>query len=85
MKIGVKLTLGFASLLAMMLVLVGVAMVGINGLRSSVERANEVQNESLAPLYVAREALDQTGIAARNAYVFLSDADAQTELKIVDE
>ena len=83
MKIGVKLTLGFASLLAMMLV--GVAMVGINGLRSSVERANEVQNESLAPLYVAREALDQTGIAARNAYVFLSDADAQTELKIVDE
>ena len=85
MKIGAKLTLGFASLLAMMLVLVGVAMVGINGLRSSVERANEVQNESLAPLYVAREALDQTGIAARNAYVFLSDADAQTELKIVDE
>ena len=85
MKIGVKLSLGFASLLVMMLVLVGVAMVGINGLRSSVERANEVQNESLAPLYVAREALDQTGIAARNAYVFLSDADAQTELKIVDE
>ncbi|MDR9836023.1 methyl-accepting chemotaxis protein [Herbaspirillum huttiense] len=85
MKIGAKLSLGFASLLVMMLVLVGVAMVGINGLRSSVERANEVQNESLAPLYVAREALDQTGIAARNAYVFLSDADAQTELKIVDE
>jgi methyl-accepting chemotaxis protein len=85
MKIGVKLSLGFGSLLAMMLVLVVVAIFGINGLRASVERANEVQNERLAPLYVAREALDQTGIAARNAYVFLSDADAQTELKIVDE
>ena len=67
MKIGVKLSLGFASLLAMMLVLVGVAMLGINGLRSSIERANEVQNESLARLYVAREALDQTGKSARNA------------------
>ncbi|WP_299536279.1 methyl-accepting chemotaxis protein [uncultured Herbaspirillum sp.] len=85
MKIGVKLSLGFASLLVMMLVLVGVAMVGINALRASITRANEEQNESLKPLYEAREALDQTGLAARNAYVFLSDADAQSELKILDQ
>ncbi|RAM65576.1 methyl-accepting chemotaxis protein [Herbaspirillum rubrisubalbicans] len=85
MRIGMKLSLGFASLLVMMLALVAVAMLGINSLRSSIERANDVQNEKLEPLYAAREALDQTGIAARNAYVFLEDAEAQKELKIVDE
>jgi methyl-accepting chemotaxis protein len=43
-----------------------------------------VQNDLLDPLYVAREALDQTGLAARNAYIF-TDADAaQQELAIVD-
>ncbi|ALU87764.1 methyl-accepting chemotaxis transducer transmembrane protein [Herbaspirillum rubrisubalbicans M1] len=85
MRIGMKLSLGFASLLLMTLALVAVAILGINSLRSSIERANDVQNEKLEPLYAAREALDQTGIAARNAYVFLEDVDARKELKIVDE
>ncbi|MBG7621609.1 chemotaxis protein [Herbaspirillum sp. AP02] len=85
MRIGVKLSLGFASQLMMLLVLVGTAIVGINSLRATIERANQVKNEKLEPLYAAREALDQTGIAARNAYVFMRDADAQAELAIVDQ
>ena len=36
------------------------------------------------PIYVIREALDQTGLAARNAYIFTSTEDARKELDIVD-
>lgn len=85
MKIGVKLSLGFVSLLVMMLVLVGVVMVGINGLCFFVECVNEVQNESLVLFYVVCEVLDQIGIVVCNVYVFFSDVDVQIELKIVDE
>ncbi|ADJ63221.1 chemotaxis protein [Herbaspirillum seropedicae] len=85
MKIGVKLSLGFASQLLLLLALVAAAMLGINSLRETIVYANKLKNEQLEPLYLAREALDQTGIAARNAYVFVSDADAKNELNIVDE
>jgi methyl-accepting chemotaxis protein len=46
---------------------------------------DQVTATRLEPLYVAREALDQTGIAARNAYIFRDDADATRELALLDE
>jgi len=85
MKIGTKLSLAFGVLLTLTFVLAAIALVSINSLTSSIKQANAVQDQQLVPLYLAREALDQTGIAARNAYVFKNDADAQKELAIVDE
>jgi len=43
------------------------------------------QQEKLDPLYVAREALDQTGIAASNAFIFSDDAGSRHELDIIDQ
>jgi len=85
MKIGTKLSLGFASLLVLTIILAGISLYSILSLTRSIKSADIVQEEKLTPLYVAREALDQTGLAARNAYVFRNEADAQRELAIVDE
>lgn len=85
MKIGTKLTLAFAVLLTLTVLLAAISLISIRSLTASIKTADAVQDQRLVPLYLAREALDQTGIAARNAYVFRSDADAQKELAIVDE
>lgn len=85
MKIGTKLALGFAALLALTVLVAGISLISIRTLTNSIKATDAVQEQKLTPLYIAREALDQTGIAARNAYLFRSDADAQKELAIVDE
>lgn len=85
MKIGTKLALAFSLLLILTVSLAGISLYSIRTLTASIKAADAVQDQKLTPLYLAREALDQTGIAARNAYVFRSDADAQKELAIVDE
>ena len=85
MKIGTKLALGFGALVVLTILVSGISLSSIRALTSSIKAVLAVQDQKLAPLYAAREALDQTGIAARNAYVFRSDADAQKELAIVDE
>ena len=46
--------------------------------------ADAVRDQMLEPLYAAREALAQTGIAARNAYVFNDESAAARELELVD-
>ncbi|EIJ46763.1 methyl-accepting chemotaxis transducer transmembrane protein [Herbaspirillum sp. GW103] len=85
MKIGNKLALAFAVLLLLTVSLAAISLASIRSLTTSIKVADAVQDQRLVPLYLAREALDQTGIAARNAYVFKSDGDAQKELAIVDE
>ncbi|MCO4856517.1 methyl-accepting chemotaxis protein [Herbaspirillum sp. WGmk3] len=85
MKIGTKLALAFSVLLILTVSLAGISLYSIRTLTVSIKAADAVQDQKLTPLYLAREALDQTGLAARNAYVFRSDADAQKELAIVDE
>ncbi|MFJ3058862.1 methyl-accepting chemotaxis protein [Herbaspirillum sp. NPDC087042] len=85
LKIGTKLSLGFASLLVLTVLLSVISLSSIRSLTNSIKAADALQSEKLAPLYQAREALDQTGIAARNAYLFHNETDAQKELAIVDE
>jgi len=84
-KIGTKLSLSFGSLVVLMALLVVVSFSSISLLTGAMRVAGKVQSDKLEPLYVAREALDQTGIAARNAYIFESDKDARVELDIVDQ
>jgi len=84
LKIGTKLLLGFGLILAC---LVGVAVLSLarmGSISAAVAHQASVQQDRLDPLYVAREALDQTGLAARNAYIFTEAAAAQQELAILD-
>jgi methyl-accepting chemotaxis protein len=56
----------------------------VNHIEQALGNADTLRSTRLEPLYEAREALDQSGIAARNAYIFKSDAEALKELDLVD-
>lgn len=84
MKIGAKLACGFATLTLLMLLLAAVSLIRISAIADAIGVQDKIQETKLAPVYAMREALAQTGLAARNAYVFKNDADAEKELAIVD-
>jgi methyl-accepting chemotaxis protein len=83
-RIGVQMTIGFGAVVAMMLVLAVFATLRIQAIGRAIDVQDRVMAEKLEPLYVAREALDQTGLAARNAFIFSSAADAGKELDLLD-
>ncbi|MEC4719932.1 methyl-accepting chemotaxis protein [Noviherbaspirillum sp. CPCC 100848] len=85
MKIGTRLTLGFGILLLLMLALSAFSISRLLSIDNSVALEDKVIMDRLQPLYQAREALGQTGIAARNSYIFTSLDDAKRELDIVDQ
>jgi methyl-accepting chemotaxis protein len=85
MKIATKLYSAFALMLAITLGLAIFAVTQMKRVESDVASLNKVTGEQLDPLYVAREALDQTGIAARNAFIFIDNGAAANELDIVDQ
>ncbi|MRW88439.1 chemotaxis protein [Duganella sp. FT80W] len=85
LKIGTQLSLGFGMLTALMLALAIFSVMRVNALAKAFHEDNRIAAERLEPLYQAREALAQTGLAARNAYIFTDDAQALKELAIVDE
>lgn len=84
LTIGARLSAGFAALVLLMLVLAAFALLRMGAIAGAMEAQEKVQLEKLEPLYVAREALDQTGLAARNAYIFDDHAAAAKELDILD-
>lgn len=83
-RIGVQMTIGFGAVVVMMLVLAVFATLRIQAIGRAIDVQDRVMAEKLEPLYVAREALDQTGLAARNAFIFSSAADAGKELDLLD-
>src|SRR5450830_1215964 len=85
LKIGVRLGLGFGLLVLMLSAMAAFSLLRLEGILSTVKYGDKILTEKLQPLYVAREALDQTGLAARNAFIFTDNADAMKELAIVDE
>ena len=85
LKIGTQLSLGFGMLTAFMLILAAVSILGVSSIGAAFKKQDHINDDRLAPLYVAREALAQTGLAARNAFIFHDDAQAAKELAIVDE
>ena len=85
MKISTQLSLGFGILLVLMLILATISVSSMSSLSGAMNYSNLMQQQKLEPLYIAREALDQTGLAARNAFIFKTEADAEKELAIVDE
>ena len=84
LNIGTRLLLGFGLVLACMVTVTILALARMASISAAVEHQAAVQRERLDPLYVAREALDQTGLAARNAYIFTDAGAARQELAILD-
>ncbi|GGI19130.1 methyl-accepting chemotaxis protein [Oxalicibacterium faecigallinarum] len=85
LNIGKKLGLGFGAVTLLMLLLTVVALTRMSVISNAVSVQTQLQQEKLAPLYDAREALAQTGLAARNAFIFQDQASAMKELDIVDQ
>ncbi len=85
LNIGTKLFLGFGFVLAMMLALSAFSMLQMKNVSTKVKHGTQLSAEKLVPLYLAREALGQTGLAARNAFVFTKEEDAKKELDVLDQ
>ncbi|WP_296947076.1 methyl-accepting chemotaxis protein [uncultured Massilia sp.] len=85
LKIGTQLTLGFGIVTGLMLLMATVSILGLSSIREAFREQHDANELRLKPLYVAREALAQTGLAARNAYIFTDEARARQELDIVDQ
>jgi methyl-accepting chemotaxis protein len=85
LKIGTQLALSFGTLTALMLIMATFAILRTSTITIAFHDEQRVMMEKLEPLYVAREALAQTGLAARNAYIFADNAQAARELAIIDE
>ena len=79
-----RLYTAFALVLLVTLTLAGFAITRVNSIEGTLANAESFRNAQLEPLYEAREALGQTGIAARNAYIFQDAQAAARELDIVD-
>jgi methyl-accepting chemotaxis protein len=85
-RIGIagKLYAAFAAVVGVTLVLALFAVLRVNAIEQALNNADAMRSAKLEPLYAAREALDQTGIAARNAYIIKDTAEARRELDGVD-
>ncbi|MRW92812.1 chemotaxis protein [Duganella sp. FT80W] len=85
LKIGTQLALSFGTLTALMLIMATFAIVRMNSITNAFHNEQRLMADKLEPLYVAREALAQTGIAARNGYIVTDNAQAARELTVLDE
>jgi methyl-accepting chemotaxis protein len=84
LKIGPRLFLAFGVLGLFMLAISLFAIVRMGDIANAVQFQNAVRTHKLEPLYAAREALDQTGLSARNALAIADLAEATRELDKLD-
>jgi methyl-accepting chemotaxis protein len=82
--IAARLGMAFALVVGVTLVLAAFAVLRVDAIGQALAGADRLRATKLEPLYEVREALDQTGIAARNAYIFKDGAEAAKELDLVD-
>ncbi|WBS01987.1 methyl-accepting chemotaxis protein [Pseudoduganella sp. SL102] len=83
-SIATKLYSAFALVLLFTVILAVFSIARVNQIDAALDSANALRRTQLDPLLDAREALAQTGIAARNAFIFHDTAAAARELDIVD-
>ncbi len=84
LKIGVRLGICFGILLAMMLAIAIMSASRLETTAQTIADATRIRQTELAPLYSIREALAQTGISARNAFILEDDGEAFKELDLLD-
>ncbi len=85
MRIGTKLAIGFGVVIFLLIALCAISVMQTRTTTQLLEEQHRVRTQKLEQLYVVREALGQTGLAARNAYIFTSDTEADAELALLDE
>ena len=85
LKLGTKLYLGFGLLVLFLLIMSVASLTQTRGISELMKVQTDLRTQKLEQLYVVREALDQTGLAARNAYVFPDEKSANSELDLVDK
>ena len=83
-SLSARLYTACALVLPVTLTLAVFAITRVDSIETTLPNAQAFRSARLEPLYEAREALDQTGIAARNACIFQDPQAAATELDIVD-
>jgi len=84
LKIRTRLALCFGIVLTLMLTIAAIALVRLDATTRAIAQATAIRERQLAPLYDIREALAQTGIEARNAFIQTDDAQAGRELDLLD-
>jgi len=80
-----KLGLGFGMVGILIIVLAIFAWRELGNVGQELTAQNMVRTTQLERLYELRESLAQTGLAARNAYIFPDATDATRELDLLDE
>ena len=85
LKISTKLYLAISVLILVTLIQAFFSISRVNDIDEALHHGDSVRVSALDPLYEAREALDQTGISARNAYIFSNRSEALMELDLVDK
>jgi len=85
LKIGTRLATCFAIVVVLMLAISAISLTRFATTAGTISEATRIRQAELAPLYDIREALAQTGISARNAFIMQDDTEAASELALVDK
>ncbi len=83
-RLGARLGIGFGLVALLIVILSAFSLLRLQQIANVVHTQNVIRTEHLERLYAAREALAQTGIAARNAFIFSDETQAAAELDQVD-
>lgn len=84
-RIGTKLGISFGVVIFLLVVLCTVSVMQTRTTTNLLEEQSRIRTQKLEQLYVVREALGQTGLAARNAYIFSNEDEAAKELALLDQ
>jgi methyl-accepting chemotaxis protein len=84
MSVEKKLYGAFSLVVAVTLALALFSISRVDAIERALQHTEALRASQLEPLYEVREALDQTGIAARNAFIFSDALDAARELDLLD-
>ncbi|MBK4736150.1 methyl-accepting chemotaxis protein [Noviherbaspirillum pedocola] len=85
LKLALRFTLGFGLIALIITALSTFSLIRVSQITTVVEQQNRLRTDKLERLYTAREALDQTGLAARNAFIFPDGERAREELDLLDK
>lgn len=75
---------GFGVVFLLLLTLAALSFTQMQTIASVNASQERVRKQQLEPLFVAREALGQTGLAARNAFIVRNESEVKRELDILD-
>ena len=85
MRIGKRLGFAFGLMVLMISALSAFALMQLNQITKTQAHLESLHTQTLEPMFLIREALAQTGLAARNAYIHNDQQKARRELDNLDK